>query len=244
MKRRTPLGFVEALARRLARRNAPTADLPFRYVFLVAYARSGSTLLEKVLASIAGFHLTGENADALSGLFFSYQRACEAGREPAEDPRDGPDDPGHGADRIDPERHARTLAQAFVDEILQPPARARMIGFKDVRYFDRLDAFDDYVGFMQRAFAPALVVFNKRDAAAIAQSGWWRNYPREPLIAEIERFDRLASTYAAEHPAETIVVDYDAYARDAAALRPLFQRLGVPFDQTTVQKILDLPVDD
>jgi hypothetical protein len=241
MKRRSPLGFVEALARRLARRaRQSTADLPYRYVFVVAYARSGSTLLQKILASIDGFHVTGENADALAGLFFSYQSACQARQEQGAEPRTDPGDPWRGADRIDPEQYAKTLGQAFVDEILQPPARARMIGFKEVRYFDRLDVFDAYLDFIRLTFAPALLVLNRRDPAAVAASGWWRNYPRESLIAEIERFDTLAAAYAARHPDATITLDYDAYGRDVTALRPLFDRLGVPFDAATAQRILDV----
>jgi hypothetical protein len=243
MKRRSPLGFVEALARRLGRRSQPTTDLPFRYVFVVAYARSGATVLQKVLASIAGFHVTAENADALSGLFFSYQSACRARLEPGTEARSDPGDPGRGADRIDPEHYAKTLGRAFVEEILQPPARARIIGFKEVRYFDRLDVFDEYLDFLRLAFPPALLVLNRRDAAAVADSGWWRNYPREPLIAEIRRFDVLAAAYAARFPEATIMLDYDVYRRDADAFRPLFERLGVPFDRRMVQAVLDVPLN-
>ncbi|MEO6027104.1 MAG: sulfotransferase [Candidatus Binatia bacterium] len=244
-RRRSPIGFVEALARRLGRRGAPPPESPFRYVFIVGYARSGSTMLQKVLASIDGFLVTSENADALSGLFFAYQSACTAHREQSTPLPDDPHDPAAGsADRFDPDRYARSLAQAFVDELVQPPARARLIGFKEARYFDRLDVFDEFVGFLQRAFVPSLVVFNKRDPAAVAQSGWWRNYPRAPLIAEIERFDRLAAAYAKTRPADTIIVDYDRYARNATALRPLFAKLGVPFDADAIQTILATPSDD
>ena len=242
-RRRSPIGIVDALARRLGRRGVPSPVSPFRYVFIVAYARSGSTLLQRVLASIDGFLATSENADALSGLFFAYQTACTAHREHGMPMPD--DDPARRvADRFDPDRYARSLAQAFVDEIVQPPARTRLIGFKQARCFDRLDVFDELVGFLQRAFVPTLVVFNKRDPAAVAQSGWWRNSPREPLIAEIERFDRLATAYAETRPADTIIVDYDHYQDDASALRPLFAKLGVPFDGGTAQKILATPSDD
>ncbi len=242
--RRSPLGFVEALARRLGRGGTAPPEPPFRYVFVVAYARAGSAMLQKVLASIDGFHVTSDNADALNGLFFAYQSACGTLREhdaPAlDDPVDGADD----ADPFDPDRYARTLAQAFVDEIVQPPARARIIGFREARYFEQLDVLDALIGFLQRAFVPALVVFNQRDPAAVAQSGLWRNYPHEPLIEEIERFDRLTSAYAKTRPTDTIVVDYDRYARNASALRPLFTKLGAPFDEASVRAILETPSDD
>jgi hypothetical protein len=239
MKRRSPPGFVQAFARRITRRTQPASELPFRYVFVVAYGRSGSTVVQKVLASIDGFHVTGENADALGGLFFSYQSARLARREQGTEPRDALGDPWRGADRIEPDQYARALARAFVDEILQPPARARMIGFKEVRYIDRLDVFDEYLDFVRLAFRPAFLVFNKRDAVAVVDSGWWRNYAREPLIEKIERFDTLAATYVARHPTTTMLLDYETYRSDAAAFRPLFEHLGVPYDRRMVQRTLE-----
>jgi hypothetical protein len=261
-RRRSPIGFMEALARRLARRRGSTADLPFRYVFVIAYARSGSTRLYEALATIDGFYPTSENAAALHGLFFAYQSACRARDEQPREARDEPATPPPGqrvdplegedgeagdtaspATRFDPDHYARTLAQAFVDELVQPPARARLIGFHEMRYFDRLEVFDEYVRFLSTAFAPALVVFNKRAPSAVARTGAWRSYPEDTVVTELERFDTRAATYAAAHPSQAIVMDYDAYSRDPSALRPLFERLGVPFHEDAVRTIVTTPLD-
>lgn len=226
-----------AVRRWLSRRRAGGSE-PYRFVFVVTYARSGSTVLQAILASLDGFWMTGENAGALEGLFDSYRRAKQAREEQGGEPRRAPGDPWRGADRIDPERYAAALARVFVEEILQPPTAARVIGFKEVRYFDRMDDFHDYLGFMQRVFAPSLIVFNKRRAEDVAQSGWWKVHETAALVAEIERFDGLAARYAGAHPEGTIVVDYDAYCRDVAALRPLVERLGRPFDPAALRRIL------
>jgi hypothetical protein len=213
---------------------------PYRYVFIVTYARSGSTVLQKILGSIDGFYVAGENGGALFGLFQSYQAARTAVLEQGDEPRSDVGDPWRGVDRIDPERYGRALAAVFVNEIVQPPPSARVIGFKEVRYFDCLDVLDELLEFMQRQFEPSLIVFNRRNASAVAQSAWWRNYSTVELIAEIERFDRLMTAYVARHSADALIVDYDAYCRDVNALRPLFERLGEQFDPTRVRAVLDV----
>jgi hypothetical protein len=264
-RRRSPFGFVEALARRFGRRHEP-ADLPFRYVFVIAYAHSGSARLYDALATIEGFHATAQNADALHGLFFAYENGCRAQAEQASASPDGPsaalfhdlampsgvadraealarEEPAAGPAGFDAGHYARRLAQAFVDTLVQPPARARLIGFHEMRYFERLEIFDAYVEFLMTAFVPALVVFNKRDPAAVARSGAWQSYPEEAVVAELTRFDARAGSYAAAHPANAIVVDHGTYGVDSSALRPLFERLGAPFDAAAVARIFATPLD-
>jgi hypothetical protein len=228
-----------SLLERFAGRRRKSAG-PYRYVFIVTYARSGSTVLQKILGSIDGFYVAGENGGSLFGLFQSYQAARAARVEQGNEPRRDLGDPWRGIDRIDPERYGRALADVFVNEIIQPPPNARVIGFKEVRYFDCLDVLDELLAFMQRAFAPSLIVFNKRNATAVAQSAWWRSFSTPELVTEIERFDRLMEAYVERHRADALIVDYDEYCRDVQALGPLFERLGEPFNPTAVRAVFDV----
>jgi hypothetical protein len=211
---------------------------PYRYVLIVTYARSGSTLLQKILAGIDGFHVVGENHDALGGLYRSYLSARATREEEGSARRDEPGDPWRGAHHVDPERYARALARVFVDEILQPPPAARVVGFKEVRYFDCLDVLPDYLAFIQRVLSPSLVVFNKRKATDVARSAWWKEHPTDALVTEVERFDTLMDDYTAAHPHDAMVVDYDAYRSDPTALRPLFDRLDVTFEPQRIADVL------
>ena len=47
----------------------------YNFVFVVTYGRSGSTLLQKVLGDIDGYHISGENNNALYGLYQSFKFA-------------------------------------------------------------------------------------------------------------------------------------------------------------------------
>lgn len=210
-----------------------------RFVFIVTYGRSGSTVLQNILAGIPSSHMTGENLDVLGGMFRSWLSAEQAKREQGRSPRKAPGDPWRGVHLIDPQRFNRRQAEIFIDEILQPPPGARLIGFKEVRYFDYGEELPAYLDYIRMTFAPALLIFNRRRGADVAKSGWWREDPGD-IAAGVAAFDAVTGAYAKAHPDETIILDYDIWKRDLEALRPLFERLGADFDAAAVQQILDV----
>lgn len=77
---------------------------------------------------------------------------------------------------------------------------------------------------------------NTRDLDDVARSKWWAEDPGslERLRVTEERLLALAAELgdAAHH------VRYDDYAGDPAALRPLFDWLGEPFDVDAVREVL------
>lgn len=146
-------------------------------------------------------------------------------------------DPWRGAHRIDPLRYSDRLAQVFVDEILQPPPGARIIGFKEVRYFDHEEDLEPYLDWIRETFAPALLLLNRRDAEAVARSGLWKDHP-EDIAAHVRTFDARAEAYVALHPRDALVVDYDVYTRDPTHLHTVFERLGAPFEEDVVRALM------
>jgi hypothetical protein len=212
-----------------------------RYVFIVTYGRSGSTLLQAILGAIPSCHMAGENHDILGGLFRSWQNAVVA-RSQADSPRTAAGDPWRGAHLIDPDRFNRRLADVFVDEVLQPPAGTRIVGFKEVRYFDYGPDLSAYLDYIRMTFRPALLVFNRRSGEDVAGSAWWREYEGD-LAAEVRAFDAATQAYADAHPAGTIVLNYDNWKNDPEELRPLFDRLEAHFEAAAVQRILDVKLN-
>jgi hypothetical protein len=212
-----------------------------QYVFIVTYGRSGSTVLQNVLATIPGSHIMGENADALAGLFSSWRSAVQTRDQAGGTVRGASGDPWRGAHRVDPLRYNDELVRVFVSEILQPPRRAWLVGFKEVRYFDHDDDLSDYLDYIRMSFQPALLVINRRRGTDVAGSAWWKNHP-DDIATAVARFDDLTAAYAALHPDDTLVLDYDEWASDAASLRPMFERLGVRFDLSVVEGVLAVPL--
>jgi hypothetical protein len=216
---------------------------PHRYVFVITYGRSGSTLLQGILNSIPGYLVRGENGQVLHDLWRFDMTATEHAqkmRRPAH--RKGveslpPQDAWFGMDLYRPRVARRHLRALFVDEVIQPPADAAVIGFKEVRW--DLPDLPDFVAWIQEIFPGARFIINTRNLVDVAQSGWWAGHENPtPYLADLERrILDVAQTLgdAAFH------VHYDDYVGDPTALRPLFAWLGEPFDETRVRTVMATP---
>lgn len=224
-----------SLARWLSHRWSSTAR-PRMFIFIVTYARSGSTLLQKILAEIPGSHIMGENGDVLAGLYAAYRSAANSRDDQGGERRERSGDPWRGAHRIRPNRFNRRMIKLFVEEVLRPPSNAWLIGFKEVRYFDH-DDLEAYLDYLRMSFPSSLFVFNRREGAAVASSGWWREHPAD-IATEVEKFDAKVDDYLALYPEAGMVVRYEDYCRDPAHLRPLFSRLGVQFNSERLHLLM------
>jgi hypothetical protein len=191
-----------------------------------------------MLSTIPGSHITGENLDALAGLYQSYRSAEQTRREQGNIPRNASGDPWRGAHLIDPDRYNRKLARTFVEEILRPPPNATLVGFKEVRYYGQ-DDLEDYLDYMRATFQPCVFIFNRRDPAATAASARRKGHPNDTAEA-VRGFDRRVDSYVALHRDDCAVVTYDEYVRDPQVLSPLFSRLGAQIDVARLRKLLSV----
>ena len=218
-----------------------------KFVFIIAYGRSGSTLLQKIIGSVDGFHIVGENNNLLYGLLASYHSAVEAKQSGGSQTRDKPGDPWRGIDLLDLRRYGQRLAEVFVEEVLQPPLGAKAVGFKETSYIDQLDTFEQHLDYMRDLFVPAFLIFNKRNIVDTTNSinRKWGSLGADidEFKKKLQTFDDKAYIYAARHPTDTLVVNYDQYIRDPDNLKPLFALLGEPFDRPKIEQILSVRLD-
>jgi len=193
--------------------------------------------LQKILTRIPGAYFSGENHDALAGLMRSYLSARLTRQEAGREKRSKAGDPWRGAHLTEPDRYNHRLINLFIEEIIQPPRSARIIGFKEVRYFDHEHDLPDYLEYISHSFPGALLLFNRRDPQEVAVSGWWKSHPAD-IAAEVEKFDRRIDDYLADHPNDGMIINYNDMCRDPEHLRPLFERLGAPFNLAEVKQIM------
>jgi hypothetical protein len=203
------------------------------YVFIVTYGRSGSTLLQSVLNGIPGYCIRGENNNALVPLVASWRALIES--EPLGGWRKAaivspPDDPHYGAELIRPSAYGRALADLFVRDILNLPDETRVGGFKEIRFFVDPAMFRPTMRFLHEFFPRARIVFNTRDHAAVARSGWWARMDPARVSAQLKGAETLFDSYLDAHPDRAIRLCYDDYNGNPEGLRPLFDFLGEPFD--------------
>lgn len=209
-----------------------------QYIFIVTYGRSGSTVLQRVLQSIPGFFIRGENSNTLFALYLAYRRAHEARFRHGKRPH-GPAEPWYGAHEIDPETFGRNLAGLFEQDILQPPEDARVVGFKEIRFHEAgEELFEPFLDFICGVFPGARFIFNMRRWEAVSKSSWWATMEPDNVREIIEGADSLYKAYATKNPSCSLLMQYEDYAANTAGLKPLYDYLGEAFDEAIVADIL------
>ena len=210
-------------------------NLPF--VCIVTYGRSGSTVLQTVLQTIPGYHIRGENMNVLYSLF-GASRAAYSTRYDHGNKEHGLEEPWYGADKVVPERFSRKLAKLFVEEIIQPPADARVIGFKEIRFHEAgPDQFEDYLNFIHENLAPCKFIFNVRNWEDVSRSGWWATMDKDIVRGIVEGCDSMYAAYQAKYPERCLQLSYDETNGNPKAFKPLFDFLGESYDEEAVTAI-------
>lgn len=220
---------------RLRRARLPLDAPPERYVFIVTYGRTGSTLLQKLIGEMPGVYMAGENHDCLRGVFEAWRDAVIL-KERYGWGFQAADHPWHGAHVADPDGYARAMAAAFVAHILKPPRGARTVGFKEIRYLT--PDLRDYLLFIDRFLAPATFVINTRSIDEVSRSAWWKDADHDQLAADVARFEAITDALVAEFPDRFVKLDYARWTRDPEALRPLHAMLSAPFNRDRVAATL------
>lgn len=205
------------------------------YIFIVTYGRSGSTLLQTVLQSIEGCHFRGENNNALLPIFDTVQRIKQAkidhGYREIE-----PFGPWYGVDQVDAEKLAKGLVNTFIEQVLRPPEGTRITGFKEIRFHEAEDQFEDYINFIAEHMAPARFIFNHRRWQDVKNSGWWKNCSEELVYNLVTKADAMYHAYAEKYPERSITMHYEDYKDDPSQFEGLFKFLDEPFDLERIQK--------
>lgn len=208
-----------------------------RNLFIVTYGRTGSTLLQRLVQTVPGCTLRGENFNALEGLWQSVLRVRKTratwGKEPQPDLS-----PWYGADQVRPQIYAAALVDAMIAHVLRPPRDARYFGFKEIRYMTLDDRFPEMLAFMRAQFKDAFFIFNTRNAEDVMKSAWWKNKEPEQIRRMVADMDARFAAYHAAHPDHSELLSYESFSKDPEALRPLFDKLGEPFDADRMTVIL------
>ncbi|CAI9405915.1 sulfotransferase [Nocardioides sp. T2.26MG-1] len=214
----------------------PRPDL--RYLFVVTYGRSGSTLLMGVLNTLPGYLIRGESRDALHHLFLFHRTGASTrrqmvrryGRERLAEPTH----PFFGAAGFPTVRALDWCRQLALDTLLRPQEDTRVTGFKEIRWYQ--PDLEEYVAWLREVFPGARFLVNTRDHAAVLTSKWWaKDGDKSEYLATIER--RLLDL--ADSLGESAYhVHYDDYVANPAALRGLFAWLGEEFDEDAVRATL------
>ena len=223
-----------------------TFEMPQRFVFVVTYGRSGSTLIQNLLNALPGYCIRGEHEN-VSLLLAQAWELIEKSHEMSWRRKDGgettPRDPWYGAEDVEPDAFGQVLAAGFLREVLRPEPGTIVSGFKEIRCHIKPNLFMLNLEFLRRFFPGAQFIFNTRDHDAVVQSGWWRSRDPVAVRAELNRAEELFTLFIKTYPDQCHAVHYDQYVADPSVFEGVFKFLDEPYDPALVAQIMAQKLD-
>ena len=192
-----------------------------RFVFVVTYGRSGSTLTQGMLNTLPRTLVRGENNLYLLPMFRAY-----ASLESFKDKFGGPgaakaSSAFYGLREVDLDAFAVSVRQLVQQQLLGDvaPSDIDRLGFKEVLWHRiKPEEWSDFFGFMDLAFDDPRYVLNRRDVAMTSTSGFWQK--KEPGVAEqqINRVRRLQDFLRESRADRCVDTQFEAMTSDDRAV--------------------------
>lgn len=222
-----------------------TPQDPQGYVFVVTYGRSGSTLVQNLLNALPGYCIRGENENAVGHVAMAWHKlrgSDHLKRMAKRDLPTSPEDPWYGGEAIQPSQFARGLARVYVRQILRPPPGTRIAGCKEIRWNAPPAGLPVALDFLRLHLPNVRFVFNTRDHAQVARSGWWAKMDEAQVFAQLTQAEAAFKRYVDAQPDHCHTIHYNDYVADPDRLQSLFDFLKEPWDPALVRSVLDKPL--
>lgn len=213
-----------------------------RFVTVVTYGRTGSTVVQAALNALPGVLVRGENYSAMRGLEAYVQSIAEtADRHHAGKSTH----PWFGSARLDPAEVVADLRRHVLDTVLRPRRDTAWVGFKEVRYepghFGSYDLLLSHLLFLDTLLPGMHYLMNVRDPVSAARSGWWPGNENAVEVLATTRdwlVDAVADIRRIKGPDRAILLDYDEWDGHPDVLIRAFADLGLPRDDDAVRAIV------
>ncbi len=225
------------------------------YVFVIAQGRSGSTLLLRILNSIDGYNICGENYGATKFLSQFYKSIIETYETT-------PKDDGNflSYNEISSMEQTKKHLSGFefynvfqlsviedqlrslILKMLNPEGQFKVCGFKEIRFgsdgvSQKFWKFKVELDFLKKMFPTSKFIFLTRDIEQVVKSSWWAKNPdrsRTILKRQKDCFDK----YALQYPDFTFSIRYSDLLSSTSRLQEMYDFLGEDFDLNTYNQIM------
>jgi len=233
----TPSRLVHRAAGELRRLFHPEDVVARRYLFVVTYGRTGSTILMKLINSMPGFDIRGENGGAVQSLIESVRQLEDSKERFGGASTDSFDHPWYGLDSLSSVELRHDIGALIRQRFLRVARGAQVGGFKEIRYFQLIPAAFEYPMEFLLSFPDARIVFNLRPAEEIVNSGWWKERDSKEVFELVERMDRWFAKSHELHPGRTYINHYSDIL-DFDRFSGLVAFVGGKLDRATYDKVL------
>ena len=212
--------------------DAENAKIP-RFIFVLSYGRSGTTLLQGALNNSELIHFAGENFGFVERLHRAEQALKDALAESQLQPhRDKPTEAFYGITSAPFERHSELYRELLIELVMSScPSNKKPshIGFKEVRYpyFQHLE---EHLWWLQKVFLNPTFVLVTRDLEEVLRSGFFGELSRDER--EIRRrilvnFENVAREFLAS-VGYGVELKYSQIAYDSEQSAKILRGVGIP----------------
>ena len=215
------------------------------WIFIVTYARSGSTLLQGLLNTSSDIHVTGENGNFLYKIYEAWdaieRHKVIAGRNVKRTSVH----PFYGIDWMSSEifdRHIRALARELIMASCPKEKTPLSLGFKEIRY-PYVDDLKGYLLFLAKCFDSSTFIFLTRALHDVSNSVLFDNLTDSERAALVESFARFERDciQVAKKLSNSIFLDYNDLVSDQSALVSKLNECGIKLDEDAVAAALEIP---
>ena len=220
---------------------AISQTLNFQHILIITYGRSGSTLLQGILNSIEGIVLRGENDNVFFDFYQAYKKLLNLKEKRSKSVK--PTRPWYGICLFDEYQllsQFQELAKVILLADQYEAATNLTYGFKEIRYNEVGDEFDDYLDFLSKLFPNTAFIFNTRNLQDVALSGWWKHDDQASVIDELGTMERRFAAYASTRD-HCFSIRYEDVVTRGEQLRNLFEFLGAAYQPEVIDTILNTP---
>ena len=227
---------IRAIRRAAARAVRRIRFGPLRYVVVVSYGRTGSTLLQGALMSAPHVLIRGEQGGTIVQQQIWFDELCRHQRRLARQEETTRRHPFFGIVGFQQQQALRRIRMLLLESLLRPKWDTRVLGFKENRWPD--DPTKTLV-FLRKLLPGVRFVVNTRNDDDVALSGFW---PRRPDALQQIRRRRESLLAAAQSLGDDVYfVHYDDWAGNPESLRGLFEWLQIPFSVERVAEVMQKP---
>ena len=174
--------------------TTPSQASGLRYVFVVTYGRSGSTLTQGMLNTLPRTLVRGENNLYVLSMYRAWAGLRNFKRKFGGPGSAKPASAFYGLGEVDLDAFAASVRDLTQRQLLGDVALADIdrLGFKEVLWHRvRPEQWTRFFGFMDLAFDEPLYVLNRRDVSQVLTSGFWLTEEPEEAQRQIDRILKM-----------------------------------------------------
>jgi hypothetical protein len=217
-------------------------------IFLLAQARSGSTMLQRTLNSVPNVLISGEHLGALNGLATSYFDFMDT---PGVDGYLRP--PLSVAQLRDPNRftaisnnysipYLQECYRNFIRGLANSYRHPGRWGFKEIRYGRCEDKVFEMLATLFPSAKFVFLIRNPVDQIVSKQSrGWWKEDSFQENLNQWATQVKYFKARASAHSEVCRLVRYEDISSKPSSTKELFQWLQLPFEQPQQDVIFSMP---